>query len=126
MNSEVKGQWTAALRSGEYEQGSGVLRTIGNTYCCLGVLCELAVKANVIPVPVISGESYSYGPEGDRESWFLPAPVKAWAGIEASDPAVPNSEVDSDADVDDVITLSRMNDRGDTFGQIADAIDANL
>ena len=61
MNSEVKGQWTTALRSGEYEQGNGVLRTIDNTYCCLGVLCELAVKANVIPVPVISGESYCYG-----------------------------------------------------------------
>ena len=49
-----------------------------------------------------------------------------WAGMNAGDPAVPNPEVDSDADVDDVITLSRMNDRGDTFGQIADAIDANL
>lgn len=33
--------WTDALRSGEYPQGRGALRTPGG-YCCLGVWCDLA------------------------------------------------------------------------------------
>jgi hypothetical protein len=35
--------WVKALRSGEYEQTTGVLKDKAG-YCCLGVLCELAAK----------------------------------------------------------------------------------
>jgi|SRR6516162_4963994 hypothetical protein len=42
MNSEIKNKWIKALRSGEYKQGEGVLHNqISNTYCCLGVLCQI-------------------------------------------------------------------------------------
>lgn len=37
-------EWTEALDSGEYSQGSGVLCVIGNSiksYCCLGVLSKV-------------------------------------------------------------------------------------
>jgi hypothetical protein len=44
VNEEIKAQWVQALRSGEYKQGQGALRSDDNTYCCLGVLCDLAVK----------------------------------------------------------------------------------
>lgn len=52
MNPEIKAQWVAALRSGDYLQGVGSLRYEGGfdgsmRYCCLGVLCDLAVKAGV-------------------------------------------------------------------------------
>lgn len=51
LKPDVKNQWLAALRSGEYEQGKGVLRRVGTSgnkeYCCLGVLCELAVRSGV-------------------------------------------------------------------------------
>ena len=40
MTPEFKAAWVAALRSGKYEQGRGALRT-GDTYCCLGVACDL-------------------------------------------------------------------------------------
>ena len=41
MDKELKAKWVKALRSGEYAQGTGQLRD-GDSYCCLGVLCEIA------------------------------------------------------------------------------------
>jgi len=46
MKLEVKKLWIEALRSGKYEQGRGALNKDGK-FCCLGVLCDLAVKAGV-------------------------------------------------------------------------------
>ncbi len=50
MNPEITAKWVAALRSGEYVQAKKQLRvTIVSSdaedrfsYCCLGVLCEVA------------------------------------------------------------------------------------
>jgi hypothetical protein len=42
MDAEVKRKWVDALRSGDYEQGMNRLRR-GNRYCCLGVLCSVAI-----------------------------------------------------------------------------------
>lgn len=41
MKKTLKLKWIAALRSGAYKQGKGRLRR-GDSYCCLGVLCEVA------------------------------------------------------------------------------------
>jgi hypothetical protein len=46
MNPDLKKRWVAALRSGEYEQGEGLLSytetASGITYyCCIGVLCDI-------------------------------------------------------------------------------------
>jgi len=42
----LKAKWVAALRSGKYKQGRGFLKAKDSegdwTYCCLGVLCEVA------------------------------------------------------------------------------------
>lgn len=40
MNDAAK-KWVAALRSGKYRQGAGVLRE-GDQFCCLGVACDLS------------------------------------------------------------------------------------
>lgn len=40
MQKSVKKKWLKALRSGEYKQGSGQLRS-DDRYCCLGVLCDI-------------------------------------------------------------------------------------
>lgn len=40
MDSELKQQWLAALRSGKYEQGKNSLK-VNNKYCCIGVLLSL-------------------------------------------------------------------------------------
>lgn len=41
MKRELFNKWTAALRSGNYTQGHGRLRSENDTFCCLGVLCEV-------------------------------------------------------------------------------------
>jgi hypothetical protein len=41
LDPEFKKKWVAALRSGEYEQGVGKLRSLDNKFCCLGVACDL-------------------------------------------------------------------------------------
>jgi hypothetical protein len=45
MPKEIKDKWLTALRSGEYQQGKGMLCN-ENKYCCLGVL-EMAVDGRV-------------------------------------------------------------------------------
>ena len=56
MNPEVKEKWVAALRSGEYEQGAGRLRSHDSKFCCLGVLYDIAgdgwVKDYTDPEPL--------------------------------------------------------------------------
>ena len=42
----VQRQWVEALRSGKYKQAKKALR-VGDGFCCLGVLCDLAQQAGV-------------------------------------------------------------------------------
>lgn len=39
---QVYDLWIAALRSGKYKQGLGLLNDEQGGFCCLGVLCDLA------------------------------------------------------------------------------------
>lgn len=75
-------RWVAALRSGKYKQGRGSLHDRDNKFCCLGVLCDLAVKSRVIETPTIRGpRGYHYGDEWE----LLPARVADWVGLRAID-----------------------------------------
>ncbi len=56
---ELVKDWIAALRSGQYQQGQGKLRSWDNTYCCLGVLVDLIIDRNWIPIVV-------YAPDVDN------------------------------------------------------------
>lgn len=38
LPADIKQKWVDALRSGEYKQGQGYLKTEDGGYCCLGVL----------------------------------------------------------------------------------------
>lgn len=40
-DAKLQAEWVAKLRSGEYTQGRGNLRSRDNKFCCLGVLCDL-------------------------------------------------------------------------------------
>lgn len=60
MKKEIMEKWVAALRSGEYKQGIGLLHDrTQNTYCCLGVLSELAVKEGVCPKSKVDSTALS-------------------------------------------------------------------
>lgn len=55
LDPEVKAKWVEALRSGKYKQGRYNLH-YKDTYCCLGVLCEVAVQEGVLlPPEVVNG-----------------------------------------------------------------------
>jgi hypothetical protein len=118
MNPEIKARWVAALRSGEYTQGTAMLRSGTGCHCCLGVLTDLAVKAGV-------GE---WGAEPEcgafyfgSDSAMLPEAVSKWAGFYY--PARMGNEVEIDGCYD---MLAGHNDGGIPFEKIADAIEAQL
>ncbi len=89
-NTAVITLWAESLESGEYQQAAGALKSAieggdGDGYCCLGVLCELAVKEGVIGPPtrrVDGAEEWSYG----GAHLGLPSVVSEWAGFYSCDP----------------------------------------
>lgn len=77
--SENVESWCVALESGDYKQGHVNLRSAGNLFCCLGVACDLAVKAGVIKEPTLMGTKYMYGIE--KRVGCLPEAVREWLGL---------------------------------------------
>lgn len=108
MNPEIKDEWIKALRSGDYVKGTGQLHgvetdldtgKVTHTFCCLGVLCELAVAAGVTDRALIGTEesgNYRYFKKDgdaydmDADVSFLPPSVQAWSGLNTHNPRVPH------------------------------------
>jgi hypothetical protein len=106
----IQQEWVDALRSGKYKQGRGALRR-GNEFCCLGVLCEIAIKHGVIaPAKKENRVLFSY--EGTTS--VLPSTVQHFAGVK--------NEYGNFGEGD---CLSNRNDHGATFPEIADLIENN-
>jgi hypothetical protein len=114
MNPQIRAQWCAALRSGDYKQAKQELRKEiepGVTgYCCLGVLTDLYVKA-------ANPEEYEPEPGWPDNVWdndgILAPPVCAWAGLAGANPQITYSS-----------TAADLNDEEEaTFAEIADLID---
>ena len=101
MNRKIRNSWTKALRSGKYSQARGRLKD-HDRHCCLGVLCELAIKVGVIKRI-----------RPDQE--FLPRSVVKWAGLSGTNPEI------------NVTRAASLNDRlRYSFERIADEIEAHL
>ena len=112
MNPEVKAEWVKALRSGEYKQTKHVLHRVGGGYCCLGVLCELAVKAGAIPAAKRNDADPAWYYDG---AGSCPSDkVDEWAGCA------------NYAEADVLSDLMELNDNGTSFKAIADVIEARL
>lgn len=113
LNPEVKARWVAALRSGEYTQGKGMLREADNCMCCLGVLCDLYDKDG-------------WGKLFNGFSGSPPMEVREWAGFPVApyeDDSRPTPDVTIAGRVEALYT---HNDQGATFAEIADAIEQQL
>lgn len=124
MNPEIKKKWIAALRTGEYKQGKGVLRDRDDNFCCLGVLCDIykddvgGVEWKYRPINPLTAD---FSKDGYQLMDFsgayigfshLPFVVRKWA------------DIDSDGgEYDNKNNLSNDNDRGQSFLQIADIIE---
>lgn len=105
-------KWLTALRSGKYKQTAGKLRgcdgegdNIYDTYCCLGVACEVFNTNNDCKLPI----SYTgYGKMANGYS--MPTRVIKWLGM--------TKEGDNDCvDMNDIDRKS--------FKQIANIIEKN-
>ena len=105
---KARSEWVKALRSGKYRQGTHVLRsTVDETYCCLGVACDLYSE--------LEGNSMVKWKNNISSSWeflghicTLPNQVGRWLGI--TRPSFSEH-------------LSSMNDSGKTFDEIASHIE---
>ena len=130
MNEGIKALWLDALRSGEYPQGTALLRkpwASGNgkdKYCCLGVLCDLYIKSeenSADPQGPIGWEVHNplavilAYKVGGREA-YLPLFVMDWAGLEDNEGGFVGSNGRWGS-------LAEMNDSGATFEEIAEVIE---
>lgn len=66
MNEEWRDKWVAALRSGQYTQGVGSLTGPEDTYCCLGVLCNIFDSAGWESNEPGSAYVYDYNDNHDQ------------------------------------------------------------
>lgn len=113
---EVKQKWVAALRSGDYLQGTQYLRTEHKgppRYCCLGVLCDLlgAKWIQQIGTPVYATEHKSTNVPQHTE--YTP---EIWRALDAD--CLPGRSY--------LARLMAMNDGGCSFAKIAQYIEKEL
>ena len=111
LTEKQKSDWIAALRSGEYKQGSRDLRDVDGNFCCLGVLTEINGWS-------FENETYLSGEgalavkadaatgTGNLRSMGLPTPYRHG--------------------VNNFINLAAMNDAGVSFAEIADFLEEHL
>lgn len=109
MDAELKAKWLEALRSGKYDQTSGQLRQ-GNSFCCLGVLCDIFSPSGWDASDGTYEWVYGEGPDESHEVGVLPSSFKVEYGI----------------DTDIEARLIEMNDDGVPFDRIANYIEAKL
>ena len=114
MNKRIKKLWVAALRSGEYKQGRRRLRSNVNTFCCLGVLCNIHAQEHP-KIAAAQKDSEQYMGSYAR----LPLAVCRWAKFKpVHDEAIRIAG--------DLNFLAAHNDKGVSFAKIADAIEEQL
>ena len=112
MNKRIRKMWLKTLRSGEYNQCSGVLRVGENNFCCLGALSRLHAQENS-EVGFVATESGGWVFEssmGLAEQETLICDTEEWSGLKPVYSAI----------------LSEMNDGGASFDEIADYIEEHL
>lgn len=115
MKKEIADMWVEALRSGKYKQAQGMLEEVNgdeSRFCCLGVLCQLAIASGVEIERGVVDNKGVYGTEPN----YLPGSVLEWAGMYSPSGATPDRQV----------ILSYSNDTGTPFEGIADLIEANV
>jgi hypothetical protein len=133
MNPQIKARWVAALRSGDYTQVEGRLNKNDEGFCCLGVLCEIAVEDGIVNKKLASElgyehDSFAYLDDGINDRTYpqfdvLPHNVKDWAGIRDTNPEVKWEHKGEE----DEYPLSALNDDFKlTFTEIADIIEEQL
>lgn len=112
MNPEAKAKIVAALRSGEYKQGTGKLRdTDGSCHCVWGVICAVSGLGQWDAENIFQCD-------GDQGYAIPPQTVQNWTGSDESQEVTINGRTQS---------LIAHNDEGTaTFEEMATAIEEQL
>lgn len=111
MDANFKKLFVEKLRSGEYRQTMGGLRTTSG-YCCLGVLCDISGLGRWVEIPGEASFMY-YNATFDNEfsGSILPDSIRSAVGL-----------TDDEQD-----HLWRLNDEEVlSFDQIADYVEVNI
>ena len=131
MNVEIGARWIQALESGRFRKGRCSLHVTAGTeideandsFCCLGVLCRLAVadgvdmKVGVEPGAKAGATGLKVG--YDEAYGLLPESVREWAGMEHELSDLPKP-------VNRFRTLADMNDRSTSFTPLVEAIRTHM
>lgn len=131
MNPEWRDRWVTALRSGDYNQGAGNLMGGEDTFCCLGVLCNIFNPDNWDSN--MQGAQYVYEYAGNEDDPSHDDMSDHWDETH-SDTELPGSlSAHLGIDPDDEQTLIAFNDGVNgarnplgihlTFSEIADIIE---
>lgn len=124
--NENEAKLVAALRSGEFTQGTGHLRPADDKYCCLGVACELYRRE--FPTSAEWDEDYDpakfmmLDDSDDDSDTSLPDEVRQWLGWTSTDGEVANNH---DLGTQES-SLAGINDAGYTFEEIAQLIEGGF
>lgn len=118
-----------ALRSGDFEQANNMLRTKNDTYCCLGVACEVA-RLNGIGIEWDKKEQGCDCEDCRDNRWnfngsneALGSDVADWYGFPV-DGAFANDPQIGDDEFGNAVSMIRANDDlGWDFKKIADAVE---
>lgn len=152
IDPEFKAKWVAALRSGDYIQGTGGLRFVPRSivddmdaasdirgpsradgrFCCLGVACDLSGGTWVdgdSDVRLDADEHWGFDDSSSklaRYNWILPGGMmKVRNGETLGFPFLPNDVDERGLHVGG--KLANLNDDDEyTFDEIADWIEENL
>lgn len=140
LKPEIKAKWLAALRSGEYKQTQGTLhyrdRQGNDSYCCLGVLCEITENCTSDYDEAHEQFVYHYGSSSSLSSDTLPFELAQEIGEDVDTICVLNSAAVAPIikdlypsivkGMENETALSELNDEGVDFLAIADIIDKLL
>tara|TARA_R110000751_G_scaffold279698_1_gene382139 strand:- start:366 stop:710 length:345 start_codon:yes stop_codon:yes gene_type:complete len=113
MNNKIKKDWLKALRSGEYKQGQDYLCSVGNKFCCLGVLMDIEADGDWELMDGDSAWSFKVDGISDRDGASMHMPNRSFhtrIGLTTNHAR----------------SLADKNDAGYSFEEIADLIEEKL
>ena len=120
------------LRSGEYAQGRGQLRSPADEFCCLGVIGDMAVEAGCAtwerihgPGAVTDGQGVLVDLNLNAGVNYLPPGVTDWIGLVGQQGDLGQYGIpQTGASYGIPHSLANANDSGFSFAEIADLIEA--
>jgi len=118
MLNENAQKWVDGLRSGKYTQGAEFLTTWRGDDCCLGVACKLFIAEHPDELwtdthPDLGCVEYIDPRSSEVSTLFLPTIVQTWLELRDEGGSYAGTE-----------SLTRDNDNGRTFEEIAAIIEA--